>query len=165
MNPIATPGEQIGSTRTNLFPFDAPVCGMRRIIAVALGVNINTASNDVAVAMNTYLLANANYIITGIYVNNAQINNGGTITNSATTATLSVRVGPGGTGTTIVTDAAISGLSALTGAGANLQLTLNSPNYLFTTANNPTLYVRTGTAQGASTSATVDVYFWGEVFT
>jgi hypothetical protein len=162
MNPIITPGESVGSARTNLFPFDAPVCGVRRLLAVALGVSVNTLNTDQIVPINL-VLAGANYIVTEFWVNNAQVNNGGTITNSMTTATLGVFTAAAGGGTAIVSNAALSGLTALTGAGGHLSMTIAGTTFLATQAANPSLYVRTGTAQGASTSATVDVYIWGIV--
>jgi len=162
MNPIVTPGEAVGTARTNLFPADAPVCGVRRLLGVLYGCSINTLNTDVSMPLQ-YLLPNCNFIIRDVSINNAQINNGGTITNSATTATLGVFTAAAGGGTAIVSNAAISGLSALTGAGGNLQLTIATTGFLATQASNSTIFVRTGTAQGASTSATVDVYVWGEV--
>ena len=162
MNPINVPGEAIGQARTNLFPADAPVAGVRRLIGVGLGVNINSANTDVIVPIS-WLLPTQNYLVTAIYINNAQINNGGTITNSATTATLGVFTASAGGGTAVVANAAISSLSALTGAGGSLALTVAAAGlgFMFTQTNNPNLFVRTGTAQGASTSATVDVYVEG----
>ena len=164
MNPIITPGESIGTARSNLFPQDAPVCGVRRLLAVALGVSVNTLNTDLIVPLNL-VLQNANWVITDVYVNNAQVNNGGTITNSMTTATLGVFTAAAGGGTAIVSNAALSGLTALTGAGGHLSMTVAGTTFLGTQAANPNIYVRTGTAQGATTSATVDVYVVGFVFT
>ena len=93
------------------------------------------------------------------------VNNGGTITNSMTTATLGAFTAAAGGGTAIVSNAALSGLTALTGAGGHLAMTVAATTFMYTQAANSSIYVRTGTAQGASTSATVDVYVLGVVLT
>lgn len=163
MNPITTPGESIGTARTSLFVTDAPVTGVKRILGTALGVSVNTLNTDFVLTLNA-LLQNCNYVITDFYVNNPQVNNGGTITNSMTTATLGLFTAAAAGGTAIVSNAALAGLTGLTGAGGHLSMTIAGTTFMATQAANPTLYVRTGTAQGATTSATVDVYVLGMVF-
>ena len=51
MLPITTPGEQVASARTNLFPQDAPVCGIERLIGVVIGANVNQTNTDIAVPL------------------------------------------------------------------------------------------------------------------
>lgn len=164
MNPLVTPGEATGQARTNLWPADAPVCGVRRLLGVALGVSVNTLNTDFVMPL-PWVLQSANFVITDFYVNNPQVNNGGTITNSMTTATMGAYTAAAAGGTAIVTPAALSGLTALTGAGGHLSMTVAATTFMYTQSANSSIYVRTGTAQGASTSATVDVYVIGIVFT
>ena len=157
MLPITTPGEQVASARTNLFPQDAPVCGVDRLIGVVIGANVNQTNTDIAIPL--LLLANANFVVTAIYVNNASI--------SLTTATFGVFNQTGGSGTALVTAGAV--LSALTSATVNLSATLvaaGTTNVVLNggTLGTPnTLYFRVGTAQGAA--ATCDVYIWAKVLT
>lgn len=161
MNPTVTVGESVSQSRTHLFPFDSPVVGVRRLLAVALGVSVNTLNTDFPITVGVY--PGQNYVVRDVSYNNAQVNNGGTITNSMTTATAGLFTAAAGGGTAIVSNAALSGLTALTGAGGNVQATIATTGFLATLAANPTLFFRTGTAQSATTSATVDVYIWGEV--
>ena len=148
------PGDLVGPARANLFPLDAPVCGVRRLVGYVLGVNLNSANTDFAVPL--LLLASSNFIVTGVYANNAST--------SLTTATAGVFPAAAGAGTAIVAAAA---LSALTAASVNLSMTLNaagSTNVVLnsSTLSTPnTLYVRCGTAQGAP--ATADFYIYADV--
>lgn len=162
MNPTTTVGEAVAQARTHLFPFDAPVVGVRRLLAIALGVPINTLNTDFPIPISA-VAAGQNYVVRDVQVNNAQINNSGTITNSVTTATGGLFTAAAGGGTALVANAALSALTALTGAGGNLQMTVATTNFMATQTANPTLFWRTGTAQGAATSATVDVAIYGEV--
>ena len=152
MNPLGTPGEQIGSARTNLFPQDAPVCGVRRLIGVVLGANVNQTNTDIPVPL--ILLPGCNFIISGISINNAST--------SLTTATYGVFSAAAAGGVTIVTAAAV--LSGLTVATSNVNSTLaaTATTTVFnqTTLSN-TLYFRVGTAQGSA--ATCDIYVWADV--
>ena len=162
--PVVTVGEAISQARTNVFAQDAFVTGVRRLIGVALGVNINATNTDVTIPL--LLLSGTNFVVRAVMVNNAVVNNAGTITNSATTATAALNtVAAAGAGNVVlVTAAALSGLTALTGAGSNLDMTLATQAVtLNQTTQANLLYFRTGTAQGASTSATVDVYVFGDV--
>ena len=136
MNPITTPGEAVGCARSNLFVQDSLVCGVQRVIAIGLGVNMNTLNTDTTVSLIG--LPGSNYIVTGVYVNNAVVNNGGTITNSMTTAYAAVYTAASAGGTAIVSAAALSGLSALTGAGGSLSMSLATTGFMFTqSANQP----------------------------
>ena len=147
-----------------MFAQDTYVTGVRRLIGVGLGVNINSANTDVSIPL--LLLGSCNFVVRGVMVNNAVINNGGTITNSVTTATAALNtVAAAGAGNVVlVTAAALSGLTTLTGSGSNLDMTLATQAVTLNQATQVNLlYFRTGTAQGASTSATVDVYIFGDV--
>ena len=152
MNPIASPGNNVASARENLFPFDAPVCGISRLIGVVLGANVNQASTDISVPL--LLLPGANFIIDSIHINNASV--------SLTTATFGVFSAVAAGGVAIVTAGAV--LSSLTAATVNLVATLaaTATTTVFNqTTQANTLYFRVGTAQGAA--ATCDVYIWGKV--
>jgi hypothetical protein len=154
MNPIASVGNMVSTAREQLFPQDAPVCGITRLIGVVLGANVNQTNTDIAVPL--ILLPGANFIIDSVLINNASI--------SLTTATFGVFSAVSAGGVTIVTAAAV--LSGLTTTTSNLVATLAATATTTvlnqtTVANN--LYFRVGTAQGAA--ATCDVYIWGKVLT
>ena len=151
MNPIKTPGVSVGTARENLFVQDAPVCGIRRIIGILLGANVNQTTTDIAVPL--ILLPGANFVVTNVMLNNAST--------SLTTATASVYTATAAGGTNLAADQALSGLTAAT---SNLNLTLAAgaaTNVLNQTTQANVLYFRVGTAQGAA--ATVDVYIWADV--
>lgn len=162
--PVVTVGEAIAQARTNVFVQDAPVTGVRRLIAYALGVNINAANTDAAIPL--ILLGGNNFVVREVMVNNAQINNGGVVTNSVTNATVGLFTAATGGGLALVATAVLSALTALTGAGSNQDMVMAAVAAT-ATLNQATqanlLYLRTSTAQGASTSATVDVYIWAHV--
>jgi hypothetical protein len=154
MNPIATAGEQVGSARTNLFPQDAPVCGVRRLIGVVLGANLNQTNTDIAIPL--ILIPGANFIVSGVTINNASV--------SLTTATFGVFSATAASGVTIVTAGAV--LSGLTVATSNLNASLAATaitTVLNQTTQSNQLYFRVGTAQGAA--ATADIYVWADVLT
>ena len=162
--PVSSVGSSVARARANVFSQDTYVTGVRRLIGVALGVNINSANTDVSIPL--LLLGGTNFVVRGVMVNNAVINNAGTITNSVTTATAALNtVAAAGAGNVVlVTAAALSGLTALTGVGSNLDLTLATQAVTLNQATQVNLlYFRTGTAQGASTSATVDLYIFADV--
>lgn len=151
MNPLLNQGEAIGQARAGLFPQDAPVVGVRRLIGVLLGVNVNQTSTDIAIPL--LLLAGCNFIVSAVTLNNASV--------SLTTATAGLFTATGGGGTSLAADQA---LSALTAAAKNLDMTLAAgarANVLNQNTQANVLYFRVGTAQGAA--ATVDVYIWGDV--
>jgi hypothetical protein len=153
MNPLAYGGSNIGTAREQLFYSDALVHGVRRVIAVQLQINVNSANTDTIVPLQ--LLPGTNFIVRQINFNNAST--------SLTTATIGVFTGAGGTGTTVMANAALSSLTTATtnfdatvAAGAQA-LVLNQA----TLANPNNLYIRVGTAQGAA--ATVDCYIWADI--
>ena len=160
-----SPGVAIGTARENLFPVDAPVAGIRRIIGFAVGANLNQTNTDIPIPL--LLLPNQNFVVTGFTVNNASV--------SLSSATLGLNtVAVAGTGNTVLVTAAA--LSALTSANLHLAMTIasggtgqwftnavgtpSSTSAFLGTAN--TLYARVGTAQGAA--ATADLWVWGEVY-
>ena len=152
MLPIASVGNMVGTAREALFPQDAPVCGVTRLIGVVIGANVNQTNTDIAVPL--LLLPGANFVIDSILVNNASV--------SLTTATFGVFSAAAAGGVTIVTAGAV--LSGLTATTSNLVATLAATATTTvlnqtTVANN--LYFRVGTAQGAA--ATCDVYIFGKV--
>lgn len=114
---------------------------------VLTGVNFNSATTDNPVAV--YLPGGSTterYTVAGVYINNASA--------SISTATISVRGGPGATGATIAADQAIT-VTATAVATVNnaMALTLTNANteaYVY-----PTLYIRVGTAQGSAATADV----------
>jgi hypothetical protein len=151
MNPILAVGNSIGTAREALFPFDAPVCGMSRLIGVLLKVNVNSGTTDYAVPL--ILLPGCNFVINKLMLNNAST--------SLTTATAGVFTATGGGGIALAADQVLSGLTTTT---SNLNLTLAAgatTNVLNQTTQANTLYFRCGTAQGAA--ATVDVYLFADV--
>jgi len=112
---------------------------------------VNSANTDTIVPLN--LLPGANFIIRQINFNNASI--------SLTTATIGVFTGAGGTGTTIMANAALSSCTAPT---VNFDATVVGQSTVLNQATIPNpnnLYIRVGTAQGAA--ATVDCYIWADV--
>ena len=152
MNPVATAGEQIGSSRSNLFAQDSLVCGVRRLIGVVLGANMNSANTDIAIPL--LLIPGCNFIVSSVSVNNASV--------SLTTATFGVFSAITGGGVAVVTAGAV--LSGLTAATSNLNATLaaTATTTVFNqTTQANTMYFRVGTAQGAA--ATADLYLWGDV--
>jgi hypothetical protein len=148
MNPVAYGGNAVANAREQVFCFDAKTCGIRRVVGVMLGVNVNQTNTDIAIPL--FLLPGSNFVLRGVQLNNASI--------SLTTATAGVFTAAGGTGTTLVTSAA---LSSLTSSTVNLDMTLATQAVVLNqTTQANVLYFRVGTAQGAA--ATVDVYLWGD---
>lgn len=151
MNPILAVGNSIGTAREALFPFDAPVCGISRMVGVLLGVNVNSATTDYPVTL--ILLPGCNFVVNKIMLNNAST--------SLTTATAGVFTATAGGGIALAADQVLSGLTSAT---KNLSLTLAAgatTNVLNQTTQANVLYFRCGTAQGAA--ATVDVYVFADV--
>ena len=152
MNPITYQGNSVGTAREGLFPFDAPVCGVSRLIGVVLGANVNQTNTDIPIPL--ILLPGANFVVSKILINNAST--------SLTTATFGVFSATAAGGVVIVTAGAV--MTGLTAPTSNLSATLAAT--ATTTVLNQTtqanlLYLRVGTAQGAA--ATVDCYVWGDV--
>ena len=132
-----------------MFFSDEKTWGIRRIVGMMLNVNVNQTNTDIAIPL--ILLPGANFVLRGVQLNDASI--------SLTTATAGVFTAAGGTGTTLVTTAALSSLTSTT---ANLDMTLATQAIVLNqTTQANVLYFRIGTAQGAA--ATVDIYLWGDV--
>lgn len=121
-----------------------PLIDSQHILGFAKAVPTATAATDAA----TINIPCKNYIITGVYCYNASGNN--------SSATLSVRGSAGGSGTSIVADAALT-----THTAANVV----SPRTVAATGLTPVvtddvLYVRVGTASGVAGS-TIDIAIVG----
>lgn len=114
---------------------------------VLTGVNFNSTNTDNPIAV--YLPGGSTterYTVGGVYINNASA--------SISTATVSVRTGPGATGATIAADQAITvTATAVTTVNNTMALTLTNASTEAYIA--PTLYVRIGTAQGSAATADV----------
>lgn len=91
------------------------------------------------------------YVVKNVYVHNSRVLATGATANGAT-ATLGIFTGAGGTGNTIVANAALTGL---TGSTIVLASTV-AATALTPKVTSPTLYFRTGTASGVSGSG-IDV--------
>lgn len=117
------------------------------VLGFAKSVKTDTASTDAAIID----IPCKDYAVKQVTVYNAQ---GG----SSASATLSVRGGAGGTGTTIVSDAALTGHTA-----ANVASARTVPATALTPiVTDDKLYIRVGTASGVAGS-TIDVVIYGEV--
>lgn len=117
----------------------------------ALGVNANAGTTDTAVqiAVPSVLNGGGSYFIDKIIYTNASV--------SLSTATAGWFTAAGGTGVTIVTDAALSGLTAaaLNAAGSAISPTLAATTEAY---NLTQIYLRVGTAQGAPATFDARVY-------
>lgn len=122
-----------------------PMIDSQHILGFAKAIKTDTANTDAA----TINIPCKNYIITGVYVYNAS---GG----SSASATLSVRGGAGGTGTSIVADAA---LTTHTAANVVSSRTVAATG-LTPVVTDDLLYVRVGTASGVAGS-TIDIAIVG----
>lgn len=136
---------QFPTTPWNSFAPGEVQCG------AAYGVNANAGSTDTAVPISVPSVLNGggSYSLAAIIFSNASV--------SLSAATAGVFTGAGGTGTTVMTDAALSSLTAaaLNAAGSMFSATIAASTTAF---NAQTLYLRVGTAQGAA--ATFDVRFF-----
>lgn len=110
------------------------------ILLKATSVDINSAATDVA----EFTIPYSKYIVRRVTITNASTSLG------ASAATLGVFTAATGGGTTIVTDATITALSAAS-KFTDMTIALNADS---TTSSS--IFVRNGTAHGGA--ATVDVY-------
>ena len=145
---LTLPIEPLRAQTTMQFP-TAPWGGFAPAVVECGGakaVNANAATTDTAVAIS---VPSSTYYIEKIWYSNAPV--------SLSTATAGVFTGAGGTGVTVVTDAALSGL---TGQAVNVAASAISPTIASTTEafNVSTLYFRIGTAQGAAATLDVRIY-------
>ena len=133
----------------------ADLLGVRsRLLAVAYSVSLNTASADVAVPVSPVpggFTGTPNYIIRGFTIANASAS-------LSTSPTISLFTGAGGTGNTLVSAQAVTGVT--TPITQYLDITLAaSATGTIQTAN--TLYIRTGASN--QVAATADFYIYAEV--
>lgn len=113
------------------------------------GVLTDTASTDAAIVQVPY--TGSGYAVRRVTVYNSRVLSTGATANGAT-ATLSVRGTAGGAGTSIVADAALTGL---TGKTIVLDRTV-AATALSPIVTDRNLYIRVGTASGVTGSA-IDV--------
>lgn len=120
-----------------------------RACLIAKKIKTDTASTDAYILPIPY--TGSGYIVTAVRVYNSKLGTTGATANGAT-ATLSVRGSAGGAGTSIVADAALTGL---TGSTIVLERTIaaTAVTPIVTDAN---LYIRVGTASGV-TNSVIDV--------
>ena len=137
---MANPGP---ATTTTIHPQSITSNQAIRLLAVATGVNVN-ATGDQATLQ---IINSTNYSVSNVVFTNAST--------SLTTAAAGLFTGPSAGGTAIVSNAALSGLTASTVVS---QRTVAST----ATQSAQNLYLNVGTAQGAA--ATMDVYVYGYDF-
>jgi hypothetical protein len=154
MNLLSLFGNRTGQSRESLFSFDAKTCGIRRIIGVALGVNLNSVGDTAFTIPGLQttqsflaLLPGCNFIVTALFANNASV--------SLTTAQAALYTAVAAGGTNLAAAQALTGLTVPT---SNLSLTLAAAagTTVLNQTTAPTLYLRNTTAQGAA--ATADFY-------
>ena len=152
MNPLNVAQSRIANKTPQQVAMQTGLTGVRRLLGVAYGVNLNALNTDTPIVLNLVPEAGAgavNYMIRGVQVNNASV--------SLTTAQGALYTAAAAGGDNIVAAVALSGLTAST---SNLDHTIAAiGSSKVQTAN--TVYYRCTTAQGAA--ATADVYIWGEV--
>jgi hypothetical protein len=112
---------------------------------VVKAVKSDTASTDAAILPIPY--TGSGYAVRRVTVYGSRLGTTGATANGAT-ATLSVRGGAGGTGTSIVADAALTGL---TGSTIVLDRTV-AATALTPIVTDANLYIRIGTASGVANS-------------
>jgi len=118
-------------------------------ILLVKGLKTDTASTDAAIVAVPF--GGVGYSVRRVTVYNSRLSTTGATANGAV-ASLSVRGGAGGTGTSVVADAALTGLSGNTIAlDRTIAATALSP-----VPADPNLYIRVGTASGVAASI-VDV--------
>lgn len=125
-----------------------------RLLAVSYGVSMNTASTDVIVPLSIIpggYTGTPNYLVRGFLATNASAT-------LATSPTISLFTGAGGTGTTLVNAQGVTGLTS-SAVWADLTLAVTTTGSILTGAN---LYIRTGASN--QVAATCDFYIYGEVF-
>lgn len=166
----------VGNAKNTAFPFQSNAFGVSRILCGGIAVNANSATTDYTLPLGSLAyfgsgtttassvvtasvfpypqnwISGSTFMVTRVIYNNPSI--------SLTTATGGVFSAVSAGGVTIVTNAALSGLTA---AANGLQvipsLAANAQTNVYTGAN---LFFRIGTAQGAA--AKMDVYIMGIVF-
>lgn len=171
--PIAWGGTHVGQFPNTSFGVSANPFGVVRLLAAGLNINANVTNTDYALQLGVILnfsgasgtpvtstaqIYPSNWISGSTYqINQISYNNPST---SLTAATAGVFTATGAGGVTIVSDAALSGLTATTNGTLLIpSLATNAQKNVYTGTN---LYFRIGTSQSAA--ATLDVYIWGVVY-
>lgn len=171
--PLAWGGTHVGQATNLNFATQANPCGVVRLLAAGLNINANSATTDYQLMLGAVCnfsggtgtpvtcvnqvypstwINGQTYMITQVQYNNAST--------SLTTATGGVFTAVSAGGTTVVSDAALSGLTATTNGTLLLpSLATNAQKNVYTGTS---IYFRIGTAQGAA--ATLDVYVFGIVY-
>lgn len=170
-------GQHIGQFTNTLASLQSGLCGVRRLLAVLLNVPTNVTNTDFQFTLGNATnfagttsgtgivqgtLGPAGYTGTTFYaVRDFQANN--PLVGSSAAATAGLFTAAGGAGTTIVTNVALSNLSAATATlNQYLVIAAGGTGNLFTNVANPSLFLRIGTASGVA-NTTADFYCWGEV--
>jgi hypothetical protein len=172
--PFAWGGTRVGEASNQNFATKGNPFGVIRLIAAGLNINANSANTDYQLqvgqilnfsgatgtpVVSTAQIYPSTWVAGQTYnIQQVQYNNPST---SLTTATAGVFSAVSAGGVTIVTSAALSGLTstAVNAAGSLLIPALANTTTAYNQAN---LYFRIGTAQGAA--ATLDVYIFGVVY-
>jgi len=172
--PQAWGGTRIGEASNQNFSTKGNPFGVVRLLAGGLNINANSANTDYQLQLGQILnFSNATgtpvvstaQIYPSVWVPNQaymisqiQYNNPST---SLTTATAGVFSAASAGGVTIVTSAALSGLTStsLNATGSLVIPAIANQNVVY---NQTSLFFRIGTAQGAA--ATLDVYIFGMVY-
>jgi hypothetical protein len=172
--PFAWGGQRVGEATNQNFATRGNPFGIVRLIAAGLNINANSATTDYQLQVGQVLnfagatgtpvvstvpiypstwVAGQSYMISQIQYNNPST--------SLTTATAGVFSAVSAGGVTIVTSAALSGLTStsVNATGSLVIPTLANQATVYTQANQ---FFRIGTAQGAA--ATLDVYIFGVVY-
>jgi hypothetical protein len=170
---LTTGGTALAAVKNNQFATRGNPYGVERLLTGGLNIDANSANTDYSLQMGTlrdftgatgtprvstldllpYSWAvNQRYRVTRIVYDSASV--------SLTTATAGVFSQTGGGGVTIVTSAALSGLTAaaVNSAGSSVSPAIANATTLYDLT---ALFFRIGTAQGAA--ARLDVYIYGIV--
>ena len=171
--PISWGGTRVGAAPNISFGIQANPFGVVRLLAAGLNINANSATTDYQLQLGAILnfsgatgtpVATTSAVYPSVWIagstyqiNQVAYNNPST---SLTTATGGVFTATSAGGTTIVSDAALSGLTATTNGTLLIpSLATNAQKNVYTGTS---IYFRIGTAQGAA--ATLDVYIFGVVY-
>jgi hypothetical protein len=171
--PFAWGGQRVGEATNQNFATKGNPFGVVRLIAAGLNINANVTNTDYQLQLGQILnfssatgtpvastaqiypstwVSGQTYQIQQVQYNNASV--------SLTAATGGVFTGTGAGGVTVVSDAALSGLTATTNGTLLIpSLATNAQKNVFTSTS---IYFRIGTSQSAA--ATLDVYIFGIVY-
>jgi len=127
-----------------------PTIDAQNILAFRKGIRTDTAATD-SLALDLPVSGSGGLIIDSVVVYNASA--------SGATATIGVFTGAGGTGTTVVADAALTGVTGPTIVSAR---TVAAGGTFGAGSIPDQLFVRTGTASGTA-GTTIDVVIYGRL--